>query len=69
VLDNLKEGVLLPGVYDPSVNSLCRDVLAHYGAVALPCRVRDPDRKGKVEAGVGHAKCCRARWLMVEHAA
>jgi transposase len=29
---------------------------AHYGAVALPCRVRDPDRKGKVESGVGHAR-------------
>jgi hypothetical protein len=24
--------------------------------VALPCRVGDPDRKGKVEAGVGHAQ-------------
>ena len=24
--------------------------------MALPCRVRDPDRKGKVESGVGHAK-------------
>lgn len=56
VLDNLKEGVLLPDVYDASVNPLYRDVLAHYGAVALPCRVRDPDRKGKVESGVGHAK-------------
>ena len=31
-------------------------MLAHYGAVALPCRVRDPDRKGKIERGVGHAK-------------
>ena len=31
-------------------------MLAHYGAVAMPCRVRDPDRKGKVESGVGHAK-------------
>jgi transposase len=39
VLDNLKEGVLLPDVYDPSVNRLYRDVLRHYGAVALPCRV------------------------------
>ncbi len=56
VLDNLKEGVLTPDVHDPSVNPLYRDVLAHYGAVALPCRVRDPDRKGKVESGVGHAK-------------
>ena len=56
VLDNLKEGVLLPDVYDASVNPLYRDVLAHYSAVALPCRVRDPDRKGKIESGVGHAK-------------
>ena len=24
--------------------------------VALPCRVRDPDRKGKVESGVGHTQ-------------
>jgi len=56
VLDNLREGVLKPDIYDPQLNPLYRDVLAHYGAVALPCRVNDPDRKGKVEAGVGHAK-------------
>jgi len=56
VLDNLKEGVLVPDIYDPSLNPLYRDVLAHYGAVALPCRIKDPDRKGKVESGVGHAK-------------
>jgi len=56
VLDNLKEGVLSPDIYDPTLNPLYRDVLAHYGAVALACRVRDPDRKGKVESGVGHAK-------------
>jgi transposase len=56
VLDNLKEGVLVPDVYDPALNPLYRDVLAHYGVVALPCRINDPDRKGKVERGVGHAK-------------
>lgn len=56
VLDNLREGVLKPDIYDPTLNPLYRDVLAHYGTVALPCRVRDPDRKGKVESGVGHAK-------------
>ena len=48
VLDNLKEGVLTPDVYDPALNPLYRDVLAHYGVVALPCRVRDPDRKSVV---------------------
>ena len=45
VPDNLKEGVLTPDIYDPTLNPLYRDVLAHYGVVALPCRVRDPDRK------------------------
>jgi len=56
VLDNLREGVLEPDVYDPLLNPLYRDVLAHYGAVALPCRVRDPDRKGKVESGIHHTQ-------------
>ena len=56
VLDNLKEGVLTPDIYDPTLNPLFKDVLAHYGIVAMPCRVRDPDRKGKVERGVAHAQ-------------
>jgi hypothetical protein len=56
VLDNLREGVLTPDIYDPKINPLYADVLKHYGAVALPCRVQDPDRKGKVESGVGHAQ-------------
>jgi transposase len=56
ILDNLREGVLKPDVYDPALNPLYRDLLAHYGAVAMPCRVRDPDRKGKAESGVGHAQ-------------
>ncbi len=44
VLDNLREGVLVPDIYDPALNPLYRDVLAHYGAVAMPCRIQDPDR-------------------------
>ena len=56
VLDNLKEGVLVPDVYDPTLNPLYRDVLAHYSVTALPRRIHDPDRKGKVESGVGHAQ-------------
>jgi transposase len=56
VLDNLREGVLAPDIYDPRLNPLYRDVLAHYGVTALPCKVRDPDRKGKVESGVAHAQ-------------
>jgi transposase len=45
VLDNLREGVLVPDIYDPTLNPLYRDMLAHYGAVAMPCRVQHPDRK------------------------
>ena len=56
VLDNLREGVLSADIYDPRLNPLYRDVLAHYGVTAFPCKVRDPDRKGKVESGVGHAQ-------------
>jgi len=67
VLDNLREGVLTPDIYDPTLNPLYRDVLAHYGAVALPCRVRDPDRKGKVEAGVAHAQKTPLKGLRFEN--
>jgi transposase len=66
VLDNLREGVLVPDMYDPALNPLYRDVLAHYGAVAMPCRIQDPDRKGKVESGVGHAQKTPLKGLRFE---
>jgi len=66
VLDNLREGVLMPDIYDPKLNLLYRDALAHYGVVALPCRVRDPDRKGKVESAVGHAQRTPLKGLRFE---
>src|SRR5690349_20613525 len=66
VLDNLSEGVLKPDIYDPALNPLYRDTLTHYGAIALPCRVADPDRKGKVERGVGHAKNTPLKGLRFE---
>ena len=52
----LRRGRNGKAIYDPTLNPLFRDVLAHYGVVAMPCRIKDPDRKGKVEAGVGHAQ-------------
>jgi transposase len=67
VLDNLREGVLTPDIYDPALNPLYRDMLAHYGAVAMPCRIQDPDRKGKVEAGVGHAQRTPLKGLRFEN--
>jgi transposase len=62
VLDNLREGVLVPDVYDPTLNPLYRDMLAHYGVVGMPCRVQHPDRKGKVEAGVADSGARRSRF-------
>src|SRR5207244_8518870 len=66
VLDNLKEGVLTPDVYDPALNPLYRDVLAHYGAVALPCRVGHANRKGKVESAIGHTQSTPLKGLRFE---
>jgi hypothetical protein len=49
VLDNLREGVLAPDIYDPTINPLYRDVLKHYGTVPLPCRAawRTPIARAK----------------------
>jgi transposase len=66
VPDNLKEGVLTPDVYDPTLNPLYRDVLTHYGAIGLPCRVGHADRKGKVEAAVGHTQATPLKGLRFE---
>lgn len=56
VLDNLKEGVLKPDIYDPELNPVFAAMLKHYGAVADPCRVADPDRKGTVESAIKHTQ-------------
>jgi transposase len=56
VLDNLKEGVITPDIYEPQLNRLYSMMLAHYGAVADPARVRDPNRKGSVENAIQHTQ-------------
>jgi len=56
VLDNLKEGVIKPDIYDPDLNVLYSTMLSHYGIVADPARVRDPNRKGSVENGVKYTQ-------------
>jgi len=61
VLDNLAEGVKLPDYCDPALNQQYAHTLKHYSVIAVPARVRDPDRKGKVERGVGYAQ------LRLEH--
>ncbi len=56
VLDNLKEGVIKPDLYEPELNAVYAATLAHYGVVADPARVRDPNRKGTVEHAIGHTQ-------------
>jgi transposase len=56
VLDNLKEGVLKPDLYEPELNPVYAATLKHYGVVADPARVRDPNRKGTVENAIGHTQ-------------
>ena len=47
VLDNLKEGVLKPDLYEPELNPVFAATLAHYEVVADPARVRDPTSEGQ----------------------
>jgi len=56
VLDNLKEGVIKPDLYEPKLNPVYAAVLSHYSVVADPCRVGDPDRKGTVENGIQYTQ-------------
>ena len=56
VLDNLKEGVITPDIYEPELNRVYGAMLAHYGVVADPARVRDPNRKGSVENAIQHTQ-------------
>lgn len=55
-LDNLKAGVTVPDFYEPIIQEQYASFLAHYGSAALPCRVRTPEHKGKVESGVKYVK-------------
>jgi transposase len=56
VLDNLREGVIRPDLYEPELNPLYAAMLAHYEAVADTCRVGDPNRKGTVESAIQHTQ-------------
>lgn len=56
VLDNLKQGVIHPDIYEPELNLIYAEMLRHYGVVADPCRVADPDRKGTVENAIQHTQ-------------
>lgn len=52
VIDNLKSGVTSADRYEPDVNPTFQDFARHYSVAILPCRVRRPRDKAKVEKGV-----------------
>jgi transposase len=52
VPDNTKTGVTSPCRYEPDINPTYQDMAEHYGAAAIPTRVRHPRDKAKVESGV-----------------
>lgn len=56
VLDNLKQGVIRPDLYEPELNVVYAALLAQYGVVADPARIDDPDRKGTVENAIQHTQ-------------
>ena len=56
VLDNLKEGVITPDLYEPQINRLYAAMLTHYNVIADPARIRDPNRKGSVENAIQHTQ-------------
>lgn len=56
VLDNLREGVLTPDIYEPKLNPVYASLLEYYNVTADPARVGDPDRKGTVECAIAHTQ-------------
>jgi transposase len=56
VLDNLREGVITPDLYEPALNPVYAATLTHYNVVADVCRVGDPNRKGTVERAIQYTQ-------------
>ncbi len=60
VPDNLKSGVNKACRYEPELNRTYADMAGHYGTAVIPARVRKPQDKAKVEAGVQLVE----RWIL-----
>lgn len=55
-IDNLRAAVTRADWYEPELNPKVESFCRHYGTVILPCRVRKPEHKGKVENSVKYVK-------------
>jgi len=55
-LDNLKAGVIDPSFYEPIFQKDYKRFADHYECLLAPCRVYQPQEKGKVESGIKYVK-------------
>lgn len=55
-IDNLKAAILEANFYAPLYQALYSNFSGHYGFKILPCRIREPNDKGKVESGIKYVK-------------
>lgn len=60
VPDNPKSVITKASKYEPEINSSFAQMAAHFDVAVIPARVRKPQDKAKVEAGVGLA----SRWIL-----
>ena len=55
-LDNLKAGVVDTNFYEPVYQKEYKQLADHYSILLSPCRVYQPQEKGKVESGIKYVK-------------
>lgn len=55
-IDNLKAAILEANFYQPVYQSLYKKYADYNGFKIMPCRVREPQEKGKVESGIKYVK-------------
>ena len=55
-IDNLKAAILEANFYEPVYQRLYKQFSEHYGFQSIPCRIYQPNDKGKVESGIKYVK-------------
>lgn len=55
-IDNLKAAILEANFYEPVYQGLYKQFADYCGFLPFPCRVREPQEKGKVESGIKFIK-------------
>jgi len=54
--DNLKSAVLRAHLYEAELNPTYLAFADHYGFIPIPCKVRTPEHKGKVESNIKYVQ-------------